>query len=508
LKENETKVQTNELDDSDDILNRQLEILEIDDEKKQESDEENKSKIILNTSASRRVSDKVILYEKYAIASLIYGCKITHRQLDINLSLPYSGQIRQWNNTLSSNARINEGEFGSDDDVNSDTDTDTDLDAYNYDSNLMEALSRIRQFDSIDNVMKTLCEEFHLGKDQYRAVHKIISHVINFEQKKKTDPLHLLITGEAGTGKSKIIECVDSFFKYSANASRSSYHRITASTGTASAKLFASTIHGFLSTETDERRIKKEWISKFQDRLKDLQYLVIDEISMIGGDTLLKIDQRLRLAKNNEKMFGDVSIIVFGDFFQFPPVRQKPFFVKQSPAFYLWRECFKDVIILKENFRQKGDKKYHELLQRWLRGEISEEDLDFLESKQLFSFSNNNFDNLDKVDISDSTIIVSRNSLRNTLNNYFCQVSNESVCEEFTASDKSKKNFILHDDTWEYLKGLPDSETNMLPGVLKVFKGMRVMITSNICPQLGISKGTRGSVVGWNDIYIFVPDTA
>ena len=59
-----------------------------------------------------------------------------------------------------------------------------------------------------------------------------------------------------------------------------------------------------------------EWISKFQEKHKYLRYLIIDEISMIGGDTLSKIDKRLRVAKGDiPEMFGGVSLIVLGDFF-------------------------------------------------------------------------------------------------------------------------------------------------------------------------------------------------
>jgi len=48
--------------------------------------------------------------------------------------------------------------------------------------------------------------------------------------------------------------------------------------------------------------------------------LIIDEISMVGKKSLGYIDQRLRSILRINKPFGDINIIVFGDFYQLTPV--------------------------------------------------------------------------------------------------------------------------------------------------------------------------------------------
>jgi DNA replication protein DnaC len=224
---------------------------------------------------------------------------------------PNEIQIRNWNNIL--RPKFSEDE----DDPQVDCFDSTDFSKDQDHANLCEALSKLKQLHMNDaEVMNILNNDFKLGSDQSRAVHKIVSHVIDSEKNNCLTPLFLLVTGEAGTGKSKIIECVSYFFKYSSEGVRASHLEITASTGTASSKLYASTVHSLLATETRQKNLNPEWISKFQERLKDLKYLIIDEISMIGTETFLKIDKRLNLAKNNNNAFGNVSIIVLGDFFQ------------------------------------------------------------------------------------------------------------------------------------------------------------------------------------------------
>ena len=58
--------------------------------------------------------------------------------------------------------------------------------------------------------------------------------------------------------------------------------------------------------------------------LKQVETVIIDEVSMLRGDVLLAVDYRLRqCAKNFEdaqKPFGGKSMIFVGDFFQLPPI--------------------------------------------------------------------------------------------------------------------------------------------------------------------------------------------
>jgi ATP-dependent DNA helicase PIF1 len=53
---------------------------------------------------------------------------------------------------------------------------------------------------------------------------------------------------------------------------------------------------------------------------KNLQVLIIDEISMVRADMLDGIDKFLRVNRENFRPFGGVQVVFFGDLFQLPPV--------------------------------------------------------------------------------------------------------------------------------------------------------------------------------------------
>ena len=55
-----------------------------------------------------------------------------------------------------------------------------------------------------------------------------------------------------------------------------------------------------------------------------LDMLIVDEISQVGSLTLVSVDSRLILYRDDaHRPFGGIPIVIFfGDFFQFDPVRQ------------------------------------------------------------------------------------------------------------------------------------------------------------------------------------------
>ena len=58
-----------------------------------------------------------------------------------------------------------------------------------------------------------------------------------------------------------------------------------------------------------------------------VDYLFIDEVSMIGCSFLLKISKALTEAKQSTKAFGGINIIFAGDFAQLPPVGETRLFL-------------------------------------------------------------------------------------------------------------------------------------------------------------------------------------
>ena len=141
---------------------------------------------------------------------------------------------------------------------------------------------------------------------------------------------NIFLTGKAGTGKSTFLQ----YFRENTEKNIA----VVAPTGVAALNVQGQTIHSMfrfapkfvLATEvkTDRRKIFKE-----------LQLLIIDEISMVRADIFDGINQFLKLARKNNKPFGGVQICVIGDLFQLPPVvsnEEKEFFADyyNSPFFF------------------------------------------------------------------------------------------------------------------------------------------------------------------------------
>lgn len=126
---------------------------------------------------------------------------------------------------------------------------------------------------------------------------------------------NLFVTGEAGTGKSTLLEhIIDSFGRNMV---------VLAPTGIAAIHVKGSTIHSFFRLkpgfELDEARNMK--ITKtMTDRYKTLDTLLIDEVSMVRADLFDAMDVFLRRVRGSRQDFGGVRMILFGDLFQLPPV--------------------------------------------------------------------------------------------------------------------------------------------------------------------------------------------
>ena len=54
--------------------------------------------------------------------------------------------------------------------------------------------------------------------------------------------------------------------------------------------------------------------------IRNTNILIIDEISMISGETFDVIEQAVRTIRGNNLPFGGIQLIVAGDFYQLPPV--------------------------------------------------------------------------------------------------------------------------------------------------------------------------------------------
>lgn len=184
---------------------------------------------------------------------------------------------------------------------------------------------------------------------------------------------NVFITGSAGTGKSFTIGNIIGW----ANTSRINYG-ITATTGIAAHGIRGHTIHSFLgiglalkSAEhlANITRKCKQFVYK---RLRKLNLLVIDEISMLNRELFEKISQYLCFIRDNPNPFGGVQIVLCGDFCQLPPVQGDYCFKSE-----LWSELKLECCCLKQCMRQ-DDHEFVDMLEELRYGKCSDRTYDRL----------------------------------------------------------------------------------------------------------------------------------
>jgi ATP-dependent DNA helicase PIF1 len=199
---------------------------------------------------------------------------------------------------------------------------------------------------------------------------------------------HLFITGKAGTGKSTLLQ----LFK---NTTKKKVVTV-APTGIAALNVGGQTIHSFFGFSP--RLMQKQEIKKrFQKKLyENIEVLIIDEISMVRADIMDNMDYFLRLNRNNQKPFGGVQMVVFGDLFQLPPVVSSPqeqlFFqtTYKSPYFFdaqvMKSEEFElQLIELRKIYRQE-ERHFIRLLDTVRTNRMDYEDLDDLNERHQPNF--------------------------------------------------------------------------------------------------------------------------
>lgn len=199
---------------------------------------------------------------------------------------------------------------------------------------------------------------------------------------------NLFITGKAGTGKSVLLN-------YFRNHTKKQV-AVLAPTGVAALNVSGQTIHSFFGlppglqnpedVETIQRRPRGT-----TEVIKNLDTIVIDEISMVSSDLMNMIDAKMRFIRRTKLPFGGAQVIVFGDLYQLPPVMsdkdQKRFVLDRFGSEYFFnadalRAKPLHMIELEHIFRQ-SDADFIEILNAVRLGRINDDILDALNEHRI-----------------------------------------------------------------------------------------------------------------------------
>jgi hypothetical protein len=271
-----------------------------------------------------------------------------------------------------------------------------------------------------------IAEQFTLNKNQKAAFMIITGHLDGLDELNaagriqtesslqhlfmtldgKQDQLIMCVPGCGGTGKSQLIRAITAYF---AETKRARKLRKLAPTSVAAAEIDGMTIHSFLGegrntkTNPNPNRMSRPGQSKLENVWRFVEYVILDEMSMVGLSLLARLSKIIATAKHADPIapMGGVNIILFGDYMQYSPVRDKPLYhefpttmnnkidgLKKPPcekdiqqksarALILQINC---VVILEQQMRTK-DNSYRDLLNRVRRGEGTYEDWLLLQTR-------------------------------------------------------------------------------------------------------------------------------
>ena len=212
------------------------------------------------------------------------------------------------------------------------------------------------------------------------------NNVLNLLEK---DRKNLFVTGRAGTGKSTLLQ----LFRKTTEKKQV----VLAPTGVAALNVKGQTIHSFFNFPPrlfDPSQIK---MGKNKKLMKELEVIIIDEISMVRADIIDAIDYVLRIVRNSNKPFGGVQMVVFGDLFQLPPVVTQETqewlkFRNYSSPYFFSANLFStspdlfEMFELHKIYRQEN-KLFIRLLEAVRLNKVEEDDLSLLNERCEPSFS-------------------------------------------------------------------------------------------------------------------------
>lgn len=206
----------------------------------------------------------------------------------------------------------------------------------------------------------------------------------------------VFLTGKAGTGKTTFL---NEFVKKTKKK-----HIVVAPTGIAAINAGGVTIHSMFglplrtflpTTDRIDSSLANNIIDLQQhfkyrkDKLKllrEVEVLIIDEVSMLRADVLDMMDFSLRFIRRNNQRFGGVQMLFIGDLYQLPPVVRDEHVLKMfyNSPFFFDSLAIKDIplltIELTKVYRQT-DQDFLEILNAIRDGDVANIDFDHLNER-------------------------------------------------------------------------------------------------------------------------------
>lgn len=305
---------------------------------------------------------------------------------------------------------------------------------------------------------------------------------------------NLFITGYAGTGKSYILNKLKKKFKID----------VTSTTGLAAVNIQGQTIHSWAGVgicnkpidDVVEKILKRASLKK---QILNCEILAIDEISMLDANTFDYIDEVLKRLKDCDKPFGGIQVLLFGDFFQLPPVDKDRGFCFDSRC---WHDLDLKTVFLEKIYRQ-NDEQFINSLNNLRLNRLSHDDVKLFYGREV------------DYDTSDSDIlhIFSTNREADSYNAYkfksidsrlYSFVSIDKIHRKKSSIDFDKNNLNEKLSKFDVMTWEAFDKCCKAPQILELKVGCKVMLLKNLNQKNGLINGSTGTVIELEDDNILV----
>ena len=381
--------------------------------------------------------------------------------------------------------------------------------------------------------IESVSTEYSLNTEQDRAFRLVANHACC----RDSDQLKMYIAGMAGTGKTRVLKALIEFFRQ-----RNESHRllIVAPTGSAAALLKGSTYHSAFGINSDGGPSSNIQLAQVKSRLEGVDYIFLDEVSMLSCRDLYLISARLSRVMNNlDTPFGGLNMIFAGDFAQLPPVigqehsslysrtvGKNTTSLRDQEASIgkaLWHQVT-TIVILRQNMRQlsqsEDDAKFREALSNMRYKACTPADITFLKSRVSSELPGRS--NINEKQFRNVSIITSLNSQKDEINHLgsvrFASETKQPLTDfysidtvtnkeadgtsekriKMTGKNRSINHSIIPKDIQDALWEQPlCANTKLIPAKLSLCIGMPIMIRYNAATEMCITKGQEAFVYAW-----------
>ncbi|XP_043472427.1 uncharacterized protein LOC122505072 [Leptopilina heterotoma] len=369
------------------------------------------------------------------------------------------------------------------------------LESSETDANIVTAQPPVINQENVNSLIRIL------NSDQ----RDFILHVANYFQNKTVNspPLYLFVNGGAGVGKSLLIKTLfQHLMVYYFNRIPGSDPDelkiiLSAYTGKAAFGIGGQTVHSIFGLPISQcgytmPELSPSTSNTLACKLKSVNLIILDEISMLGSKTLYQINRRLQQIFHTNEPFAGISIIAVGDFQQLPPVGDNWVFqpnTRANPMAViagnpLW-EQFK-LFHMTQIMRQKDDLSFATALNNMASGTMSSTDINLIQNR-CFTI------NLLPPEAEGAIHLFASNKEVDDFNNKILSKMNTDGAK-INAIDivSGAPNFQAKRKALKSVKDLSRMQTYGLPKSLSIKIGARFMITVNIDTSDGVVNGTSG----------------